>query len=177
MIVATLFGWHVQPLDVAALASLAAVAAPFSAFLVAIVQRRGERLSRTYLDRKAAYTDILRDAYNGRLHLEMLLVILNSPGQRNVHAEKTIAELEYTYAEEYARVALNALLAPESVMKAHRAYIEVWNRIDAEVDIDTIPPDPNADHAAAAKRVEKGLNELDKPLDRLRKAMRRDVTK
>jgi 50S ribosomal subunit-associated GTPase HflX len=62
-------------------------------------------------------------------------------------------------------------------MKAHRAYIKVWNKIDAEVDIDTIPPDPTSDHVAAAARVRNGLAELEKPLGRLRKAMRRDVTK
>jgi hypothetical protein len=175
IILTLLAGWHITPLDVAFVAGLAAFASPVTTWLTARGQRGADRTSRIYTDKLNAYNQVMEDSYRGRAQIESLVEDLDGVAHAAAVklADELDAKLNNLHTDEPERLSRIAVVAPESVIREHEAFVDAWNAEIARIEgVDR----SSSDYATRVKvEADYAASSLSLPLTRLRRAMRDDL--
>lgn len=165
----------ISGLDVAFVSAIAAVAAaiaaPLSAWLVAVANNRHDRWVKTYDDLRDAYLRLLRVIFSAHVNTSAFVAVLerDDPG---VYEAKSAA-IEDVEAQ-VERLALVRAFAPESVIQA----VDAWNDVYLE---DVASAVRGAKYANEQERQESGKairdaqKKLREPTRQLRTAIRTDL--
>jgi hypothetical protein len=174
VLIAKLFGWKVQALDIAALSSLAAITAPVTTWAVARLQLRKERKARIYPDQREAYAAMLKDSYRG---LSTLLVLVDEIDAGSVEEAQELMDnlVTDTRDQQADRLAIAALFSPDGVWDLFTQILGEWNAVAALLDDASFKIDTAENRKAAAAKLGTEIASMRATLTNLRRALRDDL--
>jgi hypothetical protein len=168
----------ISGLDVAFVSAIAAVAAavaaPLSAWLVALATHRHERWVKTYDDVREAYQNVLRALYASRTVASALAGALEA-NDASAFAGRVAAAREETDVKPIERLATAAMFASAVVTAAMDQLAPALEEVTKAVDDVKLTTEDGRIASAAAIR--KALRDSQPGLSRLREAIRTDLRK